>query len=382
MSNRESDYINANQKSMLGFIWPWITIAILFALLVVACGRFVIEKDVDLRIGDTQSTPLPSPTPNESSITAIALPSIADLVRSVAPAVVSIQVSGSQMTLFGSIESVGSGSGFIFRKDGYIITNNHVVEDATNISVALYDGKELEADLIGSDPRTDLAVIKVDQDELPTVELGDVSKLLVGDWVVAIGNALGLQGGPSVTLGVISALGRTLPVERGVTLYDLIQTDAAINPGNSGGPLINLSGEVVGINTMVIRDVVTEGIGFAVSAETAILVADKLIENGRVPWPYLGITGSDVNLAVATQMNLAVREGILIEQVESGGPAGRAGLQSEDVIVAIEGHSTPDFRVLQRLLQRQFRVGQLVVVTVVRGADSKDFALTLGEFPR
>ena len=212
--------------------------------------------------------------------------------------------------------------------------------------------------------------------------MGDAAKLRVGDWVVAIGNALGLPGAPTVTVGVVSALGRTLQTDPGVTLYDLIQTDAAINPGNSGGPLINLSGEVVGINTLVLRSDNAQGIGFAVSAGTAIPVANQLVANGRVLRPYLGISAGEVNRATAAQMNLSVREGVLVVQVESGGPADRAGIRKDDVIVALANQPTPTFLAMQHLLLSQFKVGQQINVTVARGKDQKQFTLTLGEFPR
>jgi len=363
-------------------IRTWVALALAAALFATACTGDREEPTPTATQAPRVATPTPTSPPSDKLPTTIALPSIADLVDQVEPAVVSIQVRVRQMTAFGPMESLGSGSGVIFRQDGYILTNNHVIQDAVNIRVALSDGRELEAKLIGADRRTDLAVIKVDEEGLPTVPLGDASKLRVGDWVIAIGNALGLQGGPSVTLGVISALGRTLPTDPDVTLYDLIQTDAAINPGNSGGPLINLQGEVVGINTAVLRGEEVQGIGFAVSAETAMPVAEQLVDMGRVTWPYLGISGGDVNLATAAQMDLSVREGVLIVRVEPGGPADRAGIKAEDVIVAMDSHPIPDFRALQRLLQRQFSAGQQVTVSVARGDDRKEFTLILGEFPQ
>ncbi|MFH1141033.1 MAG: trypsin-like peptidase domain-containing protein, partial [Chloroflexota bacterium] len=290
----------------------------------------------------TEPTPTPTATPtatatpadNSGSYAPATLPSIAELVQRVEPAVVSIQVKSREAGFFSQVETTASGSGVIFREDGYILTNNHVVGGATSIKVFLFDGMELDARIVGTDKNTDLAVIKVDEKGLPSMPLGDASKLRVGDWVVAIGNALGLPGAPTVTVGVVSALGRTLQTDPDVTLYDLIQTDAAINSGNSGGPLINLSGEVVGINTLVLRSDNAQGIGFAVSTGTAIPVAHQLVANGRVLRPYLGISAGEVNRATAAQMNLSVREGVLVLQVESGGPADRAGIRKDDVIVA------------------------------------------------
>ncbi len=354
--------------------------ALLVALLVLgAC---------DFRRLEPTPTPTATPTPSASSAptggpsSLAALPSIADLVQRLEPAVVSIQVIVRQRSFFGTVDTAASGSGVIFRDDGYILTNNHVVENATSIKVALFDGRVMDAQIVGTDLNTDMAVIKVDEKGLPVAPLGDASKLRVGDWVVAIGNALGLGGAPTVTVGVVSALGRTLQTDPSVTLYDLVQTDAAINPGNSGGPLVNLDGEVIAINTAVLREQNAEGIGFAVSTGTALPVAEQLIRNGRVVRPYLGIGANDVDLSIAAQLNLSVREGVLVVRVEQGGPAERAGLKANDVIMAIDGQPTPSFLALQRLLLGQLKVGQKVTVTVVRGGSQKDFALTLGEFPK
>ena len=215
------------------------------------------------------------------SLPIVALPSIADLVEQVKPSVVSIDVESRVMTFFGTRISTGSGSGVIFREDGYILTNNHVIEDAYRVAVTLSDGRTLGARLIGTDPSNDLAVIKVDAEDLMAAPLADNSGLRVGDWVVAIGNALDLSGEHSVTLGVVSALGRSLSGQGG-GLADLIQTDAVINPGNSGGPLIDLKGEVVGINTAVLRGSSVDGIGFAVSTDTVIPVINRLLHDNGV----------------------------------------------------------------------------------------------------
>ncbi len=358
----------------------WVALAAAVALVLASCTASGVEP-----------TPTPTATATSTpatsgSTTPAALPSIADLVQRVEPAVVSIQVKAREAGSFGQVvETTASGSGFVFREDGYILTNNHVVAGATSIKVSLLDGREMDAKIVGTDKNTDLAVIKVDEKGLPSMLLGDPSKLRVGDWVVAIGNALGLPGAPTVTVGVVSALGRTLQTDPNVTLYDLIQTDAAINPGNSGGPLINLNGEVVAINTAVLRGQGgqdAQGIGFAVSAGTAIPVAAQLVSNGRVIRPYLGIGARDVDRATVTQMDLSVREGVLVAQVENGGPADRAGVRKDDVIVALDGQPTPNFLSMQRLLLSQLKVGQRINVTVARGKDQKQFTLTLGEFPR
>ena len=309
------------------------------------------------------------------------LPSIADLVDKVEPAVVSIVTQTSQQTFFGTQNETASGSGVIFREDGYILTNNHVIDGASFIKVTLSDTRQFDAKVVGTDPLTDLAVIKIDQKGLPTLPLGDASKLRVGDWVVAIGNAAGLEGKPSVTLGIVSALERSLQTDT-TTLSDLIQTDAVINPGNSGGPLLNLQGEVMGINSVILRGSQFDGIGFAISTDTVRQVADQLIRNGKVVWPRMGVFIRDIDQPVAAELNLSVREGVLITQLEKGGPADRAGLQANDVIVALEGKPTPSVKALQQLLHAEFKVGQRVTVTVVRGKDRKEFTLTLAEAQR
>ena len=342
-------------------------------------GRESTPTDANTPVGPI-ATPTTTHIPDTIPGSSVQLPSIVSLVEQVEKAVVSIQVETMELGFFGTVRQIGSGSGVIFRENGYILTNNHVLEDAVDIQVTLFDGRDLKAKLIGTDPRTDLALIKIDEDGLPIVPLGDASKLRVGEWVIAIGNALGLRGAPTVTVGVVSALGRTLGTQS-ATLYDLIQTDAAINPGNSGGPLINLQGEVIGINTAVLRGEDAQGIGFAVSTETAIPVANQLLQNGQVLRPYMGISARDIDSATVAQMNLSVREGVLLVGIEPGGPAARAELKAEDVIIAIEAQGTPNFRALQRLLLTEFKIGQSVAITVVRGEDQMDIPLTFGEFP-
>ena len=299
-----------------------------------------------------------------------------------APTVVSIVVESQQTGGFlGTRRVTGSGSGVIFREDGHILTNNHVVEGATKISVTLFDGREAAAKLVGTDPRTDLAVIKIDVNDLSAAPLGDASTMRVGDWVVAIGNALALRGDPTVTVGVVSAIGRSIPVDDNTNLSGLIQTDAAINPGNSGGPLINLSGEVIGINTAVLRGQDTQGIGFAVSTETAIPVVGQLIDDGRVVRAYLGVFPNDLDRAKAAEMDIAAREGVVMVSVEPGTPADRAGIQEEDVLIALDDQPVPNVVTLERLLIGHFQVGQTIAVTVLRGDDRRVLSLTLGENP-
>ncbi|MBU2009653.1 MAG: trypsin-like peptidase domain-containing protein [Chloroflexi bacterium] len=323
------------------------------------------------------AAPLPvtasPPPPANSSL--VSLPSLAGVVNQVKPAVVAILTEVQQ--------AEGAGSGFIFRPDGYILTNNHVVEGATQITVALPPGSRfprgttLPGKVLGQDPLTDTAVVKVEASDLTTLPMAR-APLQVGDWVIAVGNALALEGGPTVTLGIVSALGRSVDEETGVTLYDLIQTDAAINPGNSGGPLLNLSGEVVGMNTLVAGG--AQGIGFAVSVNTVLSVVDELIRLGKVNWPWIGVTVGSVTPAVASQLGLAVQEGVLIREVSQGSPAERVGLKQNDVIVRLGGVDTPDYLIFLQELRRR-RAGDQVELAIRRGNDSLSVTITLAERP-
>ncbi len=272
-------------------------------------------------------------------LTLDSLPSISKLVEMVKPAVASISVESLSRGLFFDFADEGTGSGMVVRPDGYIVTNFHVVQNATEIQVSLPDGQTYEGRVVDRDVLTDLAIVKIDAEDLPTVTFGESDVLEVGDWVVALGNALALRGGPTVTLGIVSALGRTIDTERGA-LYDLLQTDAAINDGNSGGPLVNLAGEVVGINTAILRD--AQGIGFAISSSVASPIIDSLIEHGRVVRPLIGLSGADVTPARAARLNLTVTEGIIATRMSRDGPAALAGIQVGDVIISLDGIPTPD----------------------------------------
>ncbi|MBI4312239.1 MAG: trypsin-like peptidase domain-containing protein, partial [Chloroflexi bacterium] len=286
----------------------------------------------------------------------------------------------SIQTFFGAQQQTGSGSGVIFREDGYILTNNHVVDGASDITVTLFDNRQFDGTVVGTFPDNDLAVIKIEEKGLPTLPFRTTSSLRVGDWVVAIGNAAGLPGKPTVTLGIVSAVDRSLQTG-GAQLNDLIQTDAVINPGNSGGPLVNLQGEVVGINSAILRGSQIDGIGFAISADTARLVADQLVRNGRVIWPFMGVGLDDIDIPTAAERNLSVREGALIKEVEPGSPAAQAGLRLNDVIVAVDGKTVPSVKALLQLLRGEYKVGQRATVAVIRGNDRKEFTVTLGERP-
>ena len=304
-----------------------------------------------------------------------ALPSLSDLVEKVKPAVASIAVEALTRGIFFEFTDEGAGSGIVVRSDGHIVTNNHVVANVDDIKVTLPSGKTYDAVVVGRDALTDLAVIKVDDVDLPIVTFGDSDNLRVGDWVVALGNAASLKGGPTVTLGIVSARGRTATTELG-TLYDMIQTDAAINDGNSGGPLVNLEGEVIGINTAMLRQ--AQGIGFAISSAVAGPIIESLIEHGRVVRPLVGLSGMDLTPAIANQLNLNVEEGVIVTRLSRTGPAYKAGIRVGDVIVGIDDIPTPDMARFLSLLWT-YKVGDVVQIEYINDNETLVAPVQLAE---
>jgi len=259
-----------------------------------------------------------------------------ELVAEVAPAVVSIVVETVSYNWFWqAVPQTGAGSGIIISSDGYIVTNNHVVEDANKVTVTLSDGRTFDATIVGTDAQTDLAVVKIDASNLAYLHFlsNSLEQLSVLDPVIAVGNALALPGGPTWTTGVVSNLGRSIEEENGVVLNDLIQTDAAINAGNSGGPLLDTAGQVVGINVAIASN--AENIGFAISTDTAIPVVQSLIAEGKVVRPWLGVSVTTVTSTIQVHYRLAVDAGALIISVSSGSPADEAGLRAGDVITEV-----------------------------------------------
>ena len=303
--------------------------------------------------------------------------SLADLVDEVGPAVASISVESVLRGLFFNFADEGAGSGIIVRPDGYIVTSAHVVLNAEEIKVNLPNGESYAATVVGRDRVTDLAVIKIDAENLPTVTFGTSDDIRVGDWVVVLGNALALRGGPTVTLGIISAKGRTFNTERG-PLYDMIQTDAAINEGNSGGPLVNLNGEVVGISTAILPN--AEGIGFAVSSSVARPIIDSLIDKGRVGRPLIGLIGDNVTPARANRLNLDVTDGIIVTRLSQDGPAFKAGISAGDVITKINGIETPDMARFLTLLWT-YDVGEVIEVEYIGKNGTRLASIELAERP-
>ncbi|HWP90627.1 MAG TPA: DegQ family serine endoprotease [Thermodesulfobacteriota bacterium] len=268
----------------------------------------------------------------------------------------------------------GLGSGFIISEDGYIITNNHVVEKANDIDVILENGEKYKAKVIGKDPKTDLALLKIDpKRRLPAVGFGNSDLLEIGDWVVAIGNPFGL--GHTVTAGIVSAKGRSL----GLGAYDdFIQTDAAINPGNSGGPLFNLDGQVVGVNTAIIAG--GQGIGFAIPSSMAKNVIEQLKDSGKVVRGWLGVLVQQITPEIAESMNFKEPKGALVADVTPGGPAEKAGIKRGDVIVEFNGNRINDMADLPKIVAAT-PPGTQSEVKYIRNGDEKNVEIKVGELP-
>jgi S1-C subfamily serine protease len=278
---------------------------------------------------------------------------------------------------FGVVPVEGQGSGVIIDARGMIVTNNHVIDESTRVQVNLKDGRTFVGEVVGTDPATDVALVKINGENLPFATLGDSEKLKVGQIVLAIGNALGLPGAPTVSMGLIGALGRPLPGTDFV-VEGLIQTDAAINPGNSGGPLADLDGKVIGMNTAMIP--FAQGMGFAIPSETIKRIMDQISRHGRVVRPWLGISGMDVNKFVARRYNLPVEQGVLLAEVLNEGPARDAGLRVGDIVAKIGDSKVEGMKDLVGALSH-LTIGDEVSVQFVRNGTSYETKLRLRETP-
>jgi S1-C subfamily serine protease len=299
---------------------------------------------------------------------------VVQAVELVGPSVVTIERGGK-----GERQREGHGSGFVFTPDGLILTNSHVVHDARSLHVSLPDGRRMPADLIGEDPDTDLAVIRVPASDLPALKLGDSRAIRVGQLVVAIGNPLGFHA--TVTAGVVSARGRSLRSRSGRLMDDIIQTDAALNPGNSGGPLVNSRGEVIGVNTAVISG--AQGLCFAIAANTVQFVVGRLIRDGRIRRSYVGVAGQNTPLArqFVRFYSLPNSSGILVASIEPNSPASGSGLQEGDVIIGFAGQPVEGIDQLHRLLGEE-RIGVPTPLTVIRRTEKLEISVTPAESPR
>src|SRR5438094_4222650 len=335
--------------------------------------RLVSHNDLeDARIG----SPAPSSMTDEQLLDAYSR-AVVSAAEQVSPAVVNIEVQSKRGSTSSSDprlapEVRGNGSGFIFTPDGFILTNSHVVHDAAQLMVTLADGRREEAELIGDDPDTDVAVVRIHAPHLVPARLGDSHTIRVGQLVVAIGNPYGFQC--TVTAGVVSALGRSLRAQSGRLIDNVIQTDAALNPGNSGGPLVTSRGEVIGVNTAVIRG--AQGIRFATAINTAKFVAAKLIKDGFIRRGYIGVVGQDVPLArrVVRFHGLPQESGMRIEEVLESGPAADAGLLRGDIIVELAGRPVAGIDPLHRLLT-ETEVGAPLDIVVLRGVEKRRFGI-------
>lgn len=380
--------LNTMKRAIYSFLLLTLIIGLVFTS---GCVLPRLEFSTPSSGGTLVPTPNQTPPPINPAFTAppiststatgaAGLPDFVSVIALARPSVVAINTEVSGISIFGGeFTQEGAGSGWILDSSGLIVTNTHVVQGARNISVTLDDGRNFPADMVRTDPVSDLAVLKINAPDLPqALPVGDSSRLRVGEWVIAIGNSLGQ--GISVTKGIVSALDVSISTETSETLYDLIQTDAAINPGNSGGPLINMAGEVVGINSVKVAQIGVEGMGYAISSHLAMPIINELVTSGYVSRPWLGVGLYTVNDTVVLRYRLAVDRGVLITETVSGAPADRAGIRAGDVITAVDDKpiSTRD-ELVSKI--RGYNIGDTVQVTYWRGNSQTTTEVELGQSP-
>ena len=389
--------LNSSKKSNAksNFFVPFLS-GVLGASLVIgiAFGVPNIRKTLENNNSVSTNTSSTIETSNSGTVDFVSLNNYSDTAiyaaNKVLPSIVGITVEYTVKSNFIqglSQQASAEGSGIIMSSDGYILTNNHIinssdssiyyeVSEAAKVYVYLYnDTTPYEAKIIGTDEKTDLAVIKIDKDGLTPVELADSASVKIGEFAMAIGNPLGMQS--SVTSGIISAVNRTVESEDGNT-YTLIQTDAAINSGNSGGALINSEGKVIGINTLKLSGTGIEGMGFAIPINDTISIYNDLIKNGKVLRPYIGISGIDLDERNASHYNLPV--GIYVKQIQSNSPASTSDIKTGDVITEIDGTEISSMNELNKI-KEQKNIGDKVTLTLYRGGETKKVEITLGETP-
>lgn len=307
------------------------------------------------------------------------LPDIAAVVSQVRPSVVAINTEVITYDIFNrAYTQEGAGSGWIIDESGIIVTNNHVVEGAESVTVTLSDDSVYEAETILTDSLTDLAIIRIDADNLPAASIGVAEDLVVGEWVVTIGNSLGL--GISAKEGIVSRLNVPLTVDDGQTLYDMIETSAAINAGNSGGPLVNMAGEVIGITSAKMASLGVEGMGYAINIDSALPIIQSLVNTGYVSRPWLGVGMTTVTASLAQRYGLAVDEGAIITEVASGSPAAKAGLETGDIIVKFDDIEITTIEELRQAIHNS-RIGQEVEITYWHGQSQRATTAELVESP-
>jgi serine protease Do len=381
-----------------------LVVTLTMAALLAACG----QQGSATGTAEAKSAPAPAvqsgaPPPEPVVMNSVGLPDFSGLVEHLGPAVVNVATVGRIVTNTDDMPGMspgdpmydffkrfgfgdprgrshppvplrGEGSGFIVSSDGYILTNAHVVNDASEVTVRMTDRHEYPAKVVGVDERTDVAVLKIDAKNLPFVRFGNPDALKVGEWVVAIGSPFGFEN--SVTAGIVSAKSRSLP---GDAYTPFIQTDVAVNPGNSGGPLFNLKGEVVGINSQIYsRTGGYQGVSFAIPIDVAVNVRDQLVANGRVERGRIGVTIQDVNQALADSFGLDRPQGALVSSVEKGAPADEAGVKVGDVILAVNGHAVEQSGELPSVVAA-IKPGTRATLTVWRDKAKKDLSIKVGE---
>jgi 2-alkenal reductase len=377
-----------NTKKLIFFSIILMVVAIVSAFVGAAAGGALVLRYAPTPAPVTQSQPQSgSPVIAQQALSVSSTDvetAITQAVEKVGPAVVTVvSTIPGQDTFFGpSGDSQVSGSGVIISKDGYIVTNNHVVDGASQVSVVLADGTQLSAKVLNTDVYADLAVLKADGEMPAVATFGNSDNLRPGESVIAIGSPLG-DFKNTVTVGVISATGRKIDTGNGYQMEDLIQTDAAINEGNSGGPLVNLAGEIIGINTLIVRgngmgSAVAEGLGFAIPAKTAQIISGQIIQTGYFSRPTLGIDWVSITPSIARRYRLPAQYGAYITNVQSNGPADKAGLQTDDIIVRIGDITLDENNSFVNALFN-YQPGQTVEVEVLRNGQSKTVQLTLTE---
>ncbi len=321
--------------------------------------------------------------PAEREVPAGDVSPVAEVARKIEPSVVQVNVSSIQTSPYGPQEAEGLGSGVVYREDGYIITNNHVVDGADTVNVAFADGSVEKGEVVGGDPYTDIAVVKVGRGNLPAAEFGDSGDLVVGQLAVAAGSPSGFQS--TVTSGIISGLNREIPPEitggsQQSALVDLIQTDAAISPGSSGGALVDRTGSVIGINAAYLPPAQTGAVnlGFAIPSATATDVADAIIEDGRAEHPYVGVSLVDLTPEIARRFDASVESGAIVTAVDPDGPASDAGIEPGGVVTALEGEKITSTGDLLAALRRH-DPGDSVELTVAGDGEAREFTVELEE---
>ncbi len=309
-----------------------------------------------------------------------AMPGMAGAVERLKPAVVSINAEYAKRSFPGHTSSGNrAGSGWVVDRSGIIVTNNHVIDDSSKVVVGLYDGRTYLAKEIRKDPLSDLAVLKINAGELPAAQLAEVSSMRVGDWVIAVGNPLGL--GISAKEGIVSRFGVSITLSKGQTLSDLIETSAAINPGNSGGPLANISGQVVGIASAKVAQIAVEGIGYAISVRTALPIVEQLVRSGVVSRPWLGINTATLDAAAVQRLKTSVLKGALVTGVVAKGPASRAGIRTDDVITRFQERAITNSQDMLTA-QASGQVGETVLLEVWRNRRIMTVHAVLAQSPQ